>query len=100
MLSSTLATLPLIEDEGATLLVRLCGRTLVTVIAQRGSLCVYRSTEVAAEAGTLDPQAMLDEVFPAIAYFQDTFGGAPDRARHDRLRCSRRRFPPGTFRGT
>ena len=23
----------------------------------------------------LDPQAMLDEVFPAVAYFQDTFGG-------------------------
>jgi hypothetical protein len=24
---------------------------------------------------------MLDEIFPAIAYFQDAFGGAPDRAR-------------------
>jgi type IV pilus assembly protein PilM len=81
VMSSTLSTLPLLEDEGATLLVRMCGRTLVTVITQRGGLCVYRSTEMAAEAGALDPQAMLDEIFPAIAYFQDTFGGAPDRAR-------------------
>ena len=32
-------------------------------------------------SGTLDPQAMLDEVFPAVAYFQDTFEAAPDRAR-------------------
>jgi hypothetical protein len=42
---------------------------------------VYRSTEMISEAGTLDAQAMLDEVFPAIAYFQDTSGSAPDRAR-------------------
>jgi type IV pilus assembly protein PilM len=81
VISSTLTTLPLLEDEGATLLVRMCGKTMITVIVQRGSLCVYRSTEMASEAALLDPQAMLDEVFPAIAYFQDTFGGAPDRAR-------------------
>jgi type IV pilus assembly protein PilM len=81
VLSSTLTTLPLLEDEGATLLIRMCGKTLVTVITQRGGLCVYRSTEMAAEAGSLDPQAMLDEIFPAIAYFQDSFGGIPDRAR-------------------
>ncbi len=81
VLSSTLSTLPLLEDDGATLLVRMCGKTMITVITQRSSLCVYRSTEMASEAQSLDPQAMLDEVFPAIAYFQDTFGGAPDRAR-------------------
>ena len=34
---------------------------------------MYRSTEMAAEAGLLDPQAMLDEIFPAIAYYQDTW---------------------------
>lgn len=81
VLSSTLSTLPLLEDDGATLLVRMCGKTMITVITQRTSLCVYRSTEMVSEASSLDPQAMLDEVFPAIAYFQDTFGGAPDRAR-------------------
>ncbi len=81
VLSSTLTTLPLLEDEGATLLVRMSGKTMITVITQRGGLSVYRSTEMAAEAGALDPQAMLDEIFPAIAYFQDTFDVTPDRAR-------------------
>lgn len=81
VLSSTLATLPLLGDEGSTLLVRICGRTLTTVIVSGANLCVYRSTEMSSEATLLDPQAMLDEIFPAIAYFQDTWGGAPDRAR-------------------
>jgi hypothetical protein len=51
------------------------------VIAQGGSLRVYRSSEMAGDASSVDPQAMLDEVFPAIAYFQDTFEASPDRAR-------------------
>jgi type IV pilus assembly protein PilM len=80
VLSSSLAALPLLGDDGATLLVRMCGRTLTTVIVSAGNLCVYRSTEMPNEAGSLDPQAMLDEIFPAIAYYQDTWGGAPDRA--------------------
>ncbi len=81
VLSSTLATLPLLEDRGATLFVRMCGRTLTTVIVQGGNLCVYRSTEMPAEANLLDPQAMLDEIFPATAYYQDTWGGMIDRVR-------------------
>jgi type IV pilus assembly protein PilM len=81
ILSSTLSTLPLLEDRGATLLVRMCARTLTTVIVQAGNLCVYRSTEMPAEAGLLDPQAMLDEIFPATAYYQDTWGGMIDRVR-------------------
>jgi hypothetical protein len=36
---------------------------------------------MSADASTLDPQAMLDEIFPAIAYFQDTWRGTIDRAR-------------------
>jgi type IV pilus assembly protein PilM len=81
VLSSTLSTLPLLEDRGATLLVRMAGRTLTTVIVQGGNLCVYRSTEMPAEANLLDPQAMLDEIFPATAYYQDTWGGIIDRVR-------------------
>lgn len=81
VLSSTLATLPLLEERGATLLVRMCARTLTTVIVQGGNLCVYRSTEMPAEANLLDPQAMLDEIFPATAYYQDTWGGMIDRVR-------------------
>jgi type IV pilus assembly protein PilM len=81
VVSSTLATLPLLEETGATLLARLSGKTLTTVIVHGASLCVYRSTDMPAEAAQLDPQAMLDEIFPAVAYYQDTWGFAIDRAR-------------------
>lgn len=80
VLSSTLASLPLLGDEGATLLARMSGKTLTTVVVNAGRLCVYRSTEMAGEAPLLDPQAMLDEVYPAIAYYQDTWGSSLDRA--------------------
>lgn len=81
VLSSTLAALPLLEERGSTLLARMCGKCLTTAIVQGANLCVYRSTEMANEAGLLDPQLVLDEIFPAIAYYQDTWGGSVDRAR-------------------
>lgn len=81
VLSSTLASLPLLEEGGATLLIRLCGDVLTTVIVHESSLCVYRSTQMPAEAGLLEPQAVLDEIFPAVAYYQDTWGQALDRVR-------------------
>jgi type IV pilus assembly protein PilM len=81
VLGSTLATLPLLEERGSTLLVRLCGKMLTTVITQGSNLCVYRTSEMPSEAKMLEPQAMLDEVFPAVAYYQDTWGAAIDRAR-------------------
>ncbi len=80
VLSSTLAVLPLLDERGSTLLVRLSGRTLTTAIVSGGSLCVYRSTEMPGEAESLNPQAMLEEVFPAVAYYQDSWGGELDRA--------------------
>ncbi len=81
VLGSTLATLPLLEDRGATLLVRLSGRMMTTVVTNGPSLCVYRSGEMPADARTLQPQAMLEEVFPSVAYYQDTWGSSIDRAR-------------------
>jgi len=81
VLSSTLATLPLLDESGAELLVRMCGRTLTTVIVRGPNLCVYRSSEMAAGGAALDPKVMLDEIFPAIAYYQDTWGGMVDGAR-------------------
>lgn len=81
VMSSTLAALPLLEERGATLFVRISGKTLTTVIVHGASLCVYRSTEMPVDATVLDPQAMLDEVFPAVAYYQDTWGATIDRAR-------------------
>lgn len=81
VLSSTLATLPLLDDRGATLLVRLCGKILTTVIVRGANLCVYRSMDVRTDTAALEPQAMLDEVFPAVAYYQDSWGATIDRAR-------------------
>jgi len=73
VLSSTLATLPLLDDPRPTLLARLSGATLTTVITRGDLLCVYRCAEVSDEAARLAPQVLLDEIYPAIAYFQDTW---------------------------
>jgi len=81
ILSSTLATLPLLSDKGSTLLVRMCGKTMTTVIVRDNNLSIYRSTEMSNYAPALDVQAMLDEIFPAVAFYQDTWGDSPDRAR-------------------
>jgi len=81
VLSSTLATLPLLEDVGSTLLVRMSGKTLTTAVVQGPNLCVYRSSEMPADAGNLDPRVMLEEIFPAVAYYQDTFDGSIAHAR-------------------
>ncbi|HKW89536.1 MAG TPA: hypothetical protein VJN21_12350 [Candidatus Acidoferrales bacterium] len=77
--SSTLATLPLLDSADATLLARLSGRNLTTVIARGETLCVYRSTEMG--SGKLSPQTVLDEVFPSVAFYQDTWGGKVERLR-------------------
>jgi type IV pilus assembly protein PilM len=73
VLSSTLATLPLLDDPRPTLLARLTGATLTTVIARGDLLCVYRCAEMFADVEGLGPQALLDEIYPAIAYYQDTW---------------------------
>jgi len=78
VLGSTLASLPLLEERGSTLFVRLSGRTVTTVIVRGSNLCVYRSSDISSD---LAPQAMLDEIFPAIAYYQDTWGESVDRGR-------------------
>jgi type IV pilus assembly protein PilM len=78
VMSSTLATLSYFEDERPTLLARLTGRTLTTVIVRGASLCVYRCTEMPAAAEELDPQALLEEIYPAVAYYQDTWKGNLD----------------------
>lgn len=78
ILGATLASLALLEERGSTLLIRMSGKTLTTVIVRGPNLCVYRSSEV---SSGLAPHAMLDEIFPAIAYYQDTWGESVDRAR-------------------
>lgn len=73
--SSTLATLPVLSQAGATLLARFSGRNLTTVIVRGETMCVYRSTELGENTDGLKPQAIFEEVFPAVAFYQDTWGG-------------------------
>jgi type IV pilus assembly protein PilM len=74
VISSTLAALPLVDDSEPALLARLAGRTLTTVIVRAGALAVYRCTEMPGAAESLEPQSLLDEIYPAAAYYQDTWG--------------------------
>lgn len=68
VLGETLAALPLVEDGPAVLLARLGGTGLTTAIVDGGRLALYRCTELGEQP---DPQALLDEIFPAVAFFQD-----------------------------
>lgn len=68
VLGETLAALPLVEDGPAVLLARLGNMGLTTAIVDGGRLALYRCTELGAQP---DPQALLDEIFPAVAFFQD-----------------------------
>jgi len=72
-LGATLAALPLLGEERATLLARATGKTLTTVIARGDALCVYRCTDLADQASRVAPAGVLDEIYPAVAYFQDTW---------------------------
>ena len=71
VISSTLAALPLVDDRRPALLARQVGNTLTTVIARGGVLAVYRCTQVPATAEALAVQTLLDEIYPAAAYYQD-----------------------------
>ena len=73
VLSSTLATLPLLEEGRTSLLARLAGTSLATAVARGESLCVYRCSEMGKDASSLEPQALLDEVYPAVAFCQDNW---------------------------
>lgn len=73
VLGSTLATLPLLEGERPALLARVTSRTLTTVITRGEVLCVYRCTELPVEADVLETAALLEEIYPAMAYYQDNW---------------------------
>ncbi len=73
VLSSSLAAVSLLEDAKATLLARVSGSALTTVIARSGVLCGYRCTELPARDADLTPQMLLEEIFPVVAYYQDNW---------------------------
>lgn len=68
VIGATLGALPLVEDGPAVLLAKLGGASLTTAIVDAGRLALYRCTELSAKP---DEQALLDEIFPAVAYFRD-----------------------------
>ena len=74
VLSSSLAALSLLAEEKATLLARLSGVALTTSIVRGEILCGYRCTELPAHSGLITPQALLEEIYPVAAYYQDTWG--------------------------
>lgn len=73
VMSSTLATLPLLSDGRPSLLARIAGTTLTTAIVREGVLCGYRCITLPVDAPELTPQALLDEIFPLAAYYQDSW---------------------------
>ena len=77
--SSTLATLPMLDPSSATLFARFSGRNLTTAIVRGEMLCVYRSTDFPVGAEGPAAQSVLDEVFPAVAFYQDHWGGKIER---------------------
>ncbi len=73
VMSSTLAALPLLADARPSLLARVAGSILTTAIVREGVLCGYRCTSLPADALHLTPQALLDEIYPLAAYYQDSW---------------------------
>jgi len=73
VLGSTLATLPLVQDDRPRLVARLSGTTLTAVVLREGTICIYRCTEVSTDGREATAQSVLDELYPAVAYFQDTW---------------------------
>jgi len=64
IVSSSLAAISLLEDKKATLLARLSGVALTTVIVRGGVLCGYRCTELPATAATLRPRCCWKRFIP------------------------------------
>ena len=73
VMSSTLAAVPLLPDERPSLLARVAGTTLTTAIVRAGMLCGYRCISLPADARQVTPQALLDEIYPLAAYYQDSW---------------------------
>jgi type IV pilus assembly protein PilM len=73
VMSSTLAAVPLLPDGRPALLARVAGSTLTTAIVREGVLCGYRCITLPADAREVTPQALLDEIYPLAAYYQDSW---------------------------
>lgn len=96
VMSSTLAAVPLLPDNRPALLARVAGATLTTAIVRDGVLCGYRCTTLPADARTVTPQALLDEIYPLAAYYQDSWSEGIAQVRlaglYDRMQEFRQPF--------
>jgi type IV pilus assembly protein PilM len=73
VISSSLAALPLLDDSRPALMARVSGSLLTTAIVRNGMLCGYRCIELPVDLALLSPQALLDEIYPLAAYYQDSW---------------------------
>ncbi|HKV23937.1 MAG TPA: pilus assembly protein PilM [Candidatus Acidoferrum sp.] len=73
VLSSSLASIALVEEHRPTLLARISGPSLTAAIIRDRALCGYRCTELPAQGADLTPQMLLEDLFPVAAYYQDTW---------------------------
>lgn len=73
VMSSTLAALPLLSDGRPALLARVAGSTLTTATVREGVLRGYRCITLPVSVPHLTPQALLDELYPLAAYYQDSW---------------------------
>jgi len=73
VMSSTLSALPLLNDARPALLARVAGNTLTTAIVKDKVLCGYRCIDLPVEESGVTPKALLDEIYPLAAYYQDSW---------------------------
>ena len=73
VMSSTLAALPLLNDRKPALLARVAGKSMTAAIVREGLLCGYRCVDLPADETEITPQALLDEIYPLTAYYQDSW---------------------------
>src|SRR5581483_8369554 len=73
VMSSTLAALPLVDDQRPALLARVAGTALTAAIVRGGVLCGYRCVDLPAGQMNVTAQMLLDEIYPLTAYYQDTW---------------------------
>jgi type IV pilus assembly protein PilM len=73
VMNSTLAALPLLNDRRPALLARVAGKAMTAAIVRDGILCGYRCVDLPAEEAEITPQALLDEIYPLTAYYQDSW---------------------------
>jgi type IV pilus assembly protein PilM len=85
----TPGAVPLLPDGRPALLARVAGSTLTTAIVREGMLCGYRCITLPTDARQVTPTALLDEIYPLVAYYKDSWSEGVAQVRlaglYDRL---------------